>query len=134
MPTKSNITEESVQAAIVKYIKWKHPNVRYCASLGGIRTTFRQAAKAKRTGYIKGKNDLDIYEARGGYHALFLEIKKDKKSYPTPEQKRWLQDMEQRGYHAIVVKGVDEAVEAIEKYLAMQTTIVCGKCLKNNVS
>jgi len=32
----------------------------YCASLGGIRTSFKQAVKAKATGYVKGFPDLQI--------------------------------------------------------------------------
>ena len=89
--------EEEVQKGVVKYLKLRYPFVRYCASLGGIRTSFKQAVKAKATGYVKGFPDLQICvpmgrgvdnEGEGGtkrggtYHGLFLEIKKDKKSYP----------------------------------------------------
>tara|TARA_R110000744_G_scaffold183983_1_gene303384 strand:- start:47 stop:421 length:375 start_codon:yes stop_codon:yes gene_type:complete len=116
--------EEEVQKAVVKYLKLRYPKVRYCASLGGIRTSFKQAVKAKATGYVKGFPDLQICmptEKRGigggGYHGLFLEIKKDKKSYPTKEQKEWVAYLNSVGYYAKVTKGIDECIETIDDYL-----------------
>ena len=69
------MTEERLQSEVVKYIGYKYPKVRFCASLGGIYTGPRQAAKAKRTGYKRGFPDLQITEARGGFFGLFLELK-----------------------------------------------------------
>ena len=116
--------EEEVQKAVVKYLKLKYPKVKYCASLGGIRTSFKQAVKAKATGYIKGFPDLQVCMpmGRGGieggvYHGLFLEIKKDKKSYPTKEQKEWIAYLNEAGYCARVTKGIDECIETIDNYL-----------------
>lgn len=91
--------------------------MRYCASLGGIRTTFRQAVKAKATGYVKGFPDLQICYPTHKYAGLFLEIKKDKKSYPTKEQKEWVAYLNEVGYYAKVVKGFDECQETIDDYL-----------------
>ena len=67
--------EEEVQKSVVTYLKFKYPKVMYCASLGGIRTSFKQAVKAKATGYVKGFPDLQICVpygeggrgGRGGY-------------------------------------------------------------------
>ena len=80
--------------------------------------------KAKGTGYFKGFSELQIYmhtyeeEIRvGGYHGLFLEIKKDKKSYPTKEQKEWIAYLNDVGYCARVTKGVDESIQTIDDYL-----------------
>ena len=121
--------EEEVQKSVVKYLKLKYPKVMYCASLGGIRTSFKQAVKAKATGYVKGFPDLQIcfpmergVEGEGGthrggvYHGLFLEIKKDKKSYPTKEQKEWVAYLNEQGYCARVTKGLDESLEVIDAY------------------
>ena len=100
-----------------------YPSARYCASLGGIRTSFKQAVKAKATGYVKGFPDLQVCvpkgrgDIRGGvYHGLFLEIKKDKKSYPTKEQKEWIEYLNEQGYCARVVKGLDESIQVIDDY------------------
>lgn len=117
--------EEEVQKGVVKYLKLKYPHAKYCASLGGIRTSFKQAVKAKATGYVKGFPDLQIcvpmgrggdIEGGGTYHGLFLEIKKDKKSYPTKEQKEWIAYLNEQGYCARVTKGLDESIEVIDNY------------------
>jgi len=115
--------EEEVQKSVVSYLKLVYPNARYCASLGGIRTSFKQAVKAKATGYIKGFPDLQICVpmTKGGmeggvYHGLFLEIKKDKKSYATKEQKEWIEYLNEVGYCARVSKGLDESIQIIDDY------------------
>ena len=117
--------EEEVQKSVVKYLKLQYPDAKYCASLGGIRTSFKQAVKAKATGYVKGFPDLqicvpmergDASEGGGVYHGLFLEIKKDKKSYPTKEQKEWIAYLNEQGYCARVTKGLDESIEVIDNY------------------
>ena len=122
--------EEEVQKSVVEYLKLKYPKAKYCASLGGIRTSFKQAVKAKATGYVKGFPDLQIcvpmerggIEGEGGtkrggvYHGLFLEIKKDKKSYPTKEQKEWIAYLNEQGYCARVTKGIDESMQTIDDY------------------
>ena len=115
--------EEEVQKLVVKYLQIKYPKARYCASLGGIRTSYKQAVKAKATGYVKGFPDLQICMRvdRGGgdnkgYHGLFLEIKKDKRSYATKEQKGWIEYLNGVGYYAAVTKGFDETVQVIKDY------------------
>lgn len=122
--------EEEVQRSVVKYLKMRYPKAKYCASLGGIRTSYKQAVKAKATGYVKGFPDLQIcvpmergVDIEGGtpqgggvYHGLFLEIKKDKKSYPTKEQKEWIAYLNEQGYCARVTKGLDESIEVIDNY------------------
>ena len=121
--------EEEVQKGVVKYLKLRYPKAKYCASLGGIRTSYKQAVKAKATGYVKGFPDLQIcvpmergIEGEGGtnrggvYHGLFLEIKKDKKSYPTKEQKEWIAYLNEQGYCARVTKGFDESMQVIDDY------------------
>jgi hypothetical protein len=52
----------------------------------------------------------------GVYHGLFLEIKKDKKSYATKEQKEWIEYLNEAGYCARVTKGIDESIQTIDDY------------------
>ena len=110
------MNEERLQIMIVNYIKLKYPNIRYCASLGGIRTGFKQAVKGKRTGYVKGFPDIQICEPNKEYHGLFLEIKPEK-GYATKDQKQWIEDLNERGYRAVITKGFDNTVREIDKYL-----------------
>ena len=121
--------EEEVQKGVVEYLKLKYPKAKYCASLGGIRTSFKQAVKAKATVYVKGFPDLQIcvpmergsieggtLEGGGVYHGLFLELKKDKKSYATKEQKEWIEYLNGQGYCARITKGFDDSIQVIDDY------------------
>ena len=120
------MSEERLQSEVVKYIQLQYPKAKYCASLGGIRTSFKQAVKAKRTGYVKGFPDLFIYEARNGYHGLALEIKTHK-GRATEVQKQWIQDLQDRGYKATIGKGLPECLQIIDDYMNQPNTTTC-KC------
>lgn len=119
---KKNITqkvcesEENVQTRVIKYIKIVYPSALYCASAGGVRTSFRQAVKMKRTGYVAGFPDLFIYEAKGGYNGLALELKTDK-GQASPQQRWWRDELNRRGYKAVICRGYDAAIEAITTYM-----------------
>lgn len=108
--------EDSVQKAVVNYLKYAYPTALYCASAGGVRTSYKQAVKMKATGYVKGFPDLFIYEARHGYNGLAIELKTEK-GVASPEQKQWQQKLIERGYQAHICKGFDAAILAIDAYL-----------------
>ena len=114
------MSESRLQSEVVKYIQLQYPKARYCASLGGIRTSMTQAVMAKRTGYVKGFPDLFIYESRTvdgiTYHGLALEIKTIK-GRATKEQKEWIEALNERGYKAEVVKGLPDILNLIDSYL-----------------
>ena len=117
------MSEDSLQTAVIRYLNYKYPKVKYCSSIAGVHVTSKaQRAKIKRNGYMRGKNDLDIFEARGGYHALMLELKE--KAYPTKAQKDWIAAMNERGYCALVTTGLDETLEVIDEYLSKERTRV----------
>jgi hypothetical protein len=109
-------SEAAVQKAVIDYLRYQYPDALYCATAGGMKASYKQAARMKLTGYVKGVPDLQIFEPRGGFHGLMIEIKKDKTSYPTTEQKEWIKKLNERGYSAHVCKGVDEAIGVINSY------------------
>ena len=114
------MSESRLQSEVIKYIQLQYPKARYCASLGGIRTSMTQAIMAKRTGYVKGFPDLFIYESRTvngiTYHGLALEIKTIK-GRATKEQKEWIEALNERGYKAEIVKGLPAILDLIDSYL-----------------
>ena len=118
------MSESRLQSEVVKYIQLQYPKARYCASLGGIRTSMTQAVMAKRTGYVKGFPDLFIYESRTvdgiTYHGLALEIKTIK-GRATKEQKEWIEALNERGYKAAVVKGLPDILDLIDNYFNHQS-------------
>lgn len=115
------MSEDKLQTSIIRYLKLKHPKVKYCSSIAGAYiSSAAQRRKIVRNGYVRGKNDLDIYEARGGYFGLFLELKE--KAYPTKEQKEWIDAMNERGYCARITRGLDETISVIDEYLSKDKT------------
>lgn len=111
-------SEDDVQSQVIAYLKYKYPSTLYCATVGGIRTTFKQAVKMKRTGYVKGIPDLLIFEPRGTFHGLMIEMKKDKNSYATKEQKEWQEKLNARGYRSEICKSFEDAKRVIDEYLS----------------
>ncbi len=110
------MNETDLQMHVVNYIRMQYPKVRYCASLGGIRTNITQALKAKRTGYWKGFPDLQICEPNHNYYGLFIEIKTEK-GRPTAFQKDWINALNKRGYKAVICKGFVQCKDELDKYL-----------------
>tara|TARA_R110000737_G_scaffold80_3_gene627 strand:+ start:1004 stop:1408 length:405 start_codon:yes stop_codon:yes gene_type:complete len=124
------LSEAHLQSQIVKYLQLKYPKARYCASLGGQYQPYRsQRNKAKSTGYVKGFPDLGIYEAKGGYFGLFIEIKE--RGTATKEQKEWINDLNKRGYLASCIKGFDSISAIIDIYMSQRPTTV-GSLKKKN--
>jgi hypothetical protein len=109
-------SESNQQEIVIKYIRLAYPEALYCASAGGMRTSYLQAIKMKRTGYVKGFPDLFIYEPRGEFHGLAIEMKKLKGGTASPEQKRWQDDLRNRGYCSYICKGNEEAIKVIDEY------------------
>jgi hypothetical protein len=109
-------SESNQQEIVIKYLKLAYPDVLYCASAGGMRTSYLQAVKMKRTGYVKGFPDLFIYEPRSTFYGLAIEMKKEKGGIASPEQKRWQEQLRNRGYCSYICKGSEEAIKVIDEY------------------
>jgi hypothetical protein len=109
-------SESNQQEIVIKYLRLAYPNLLYCASAGGMRTSYLQAIKMKRTGYVKGFPDLFIYEPRNEYNGLAIEMKKEKGGVASPEQKRWQEQLRNRGYSSYICKGSEEAIKVIDEY------------------
>jgi len=109
-------SESNQQEIVVKYLRLAYPEALYCASAGGMRTSYLQAIKMKRTGYVKGFPDLFIYEPNQDYHGLAIEMKKEKGGVASPEQKQWQEQLRNRGYASYICKGNEEAIKVIDEY------------------
>jgi hypothetical protein len=117
--TKRKITPESEanqQEIVIKYLRLAYPDALYCASAGGMWTSDSQRIKMARTGYVKGFPDLFIYEPRGEFHGLAIEMKKVKGSKIEPEQVQWQEQLRNRGYASYICKGNEEAIKVIDEY------------------
>lgn len=81
------------------------------------------AAKLKAEGVKAGVPDVFLPVARGGYHGLFIELKKPKDSTPagraTEGQIEWLGALGDQGYFAVLCVGWDAARKTIIDYLEL---------------
>ena len=110
--------EALIQEAVINYINAQYPGTLYCASAGGVRTSMKQAVMMKRTGYVKGFPDIFIYEPKGQWHGLAIEMK-TAKGVMSQHQKEWQNELMKRGYIAVTCKSFDQAQIIIDEYLAL---------------
>ncbi len=79
----------------------------------------REAVNAKRTGLKRGVPDMFLPVAVGGWHGLFVELKRTNgtRSDLKPAQVDWLIKLQAAGYQTAVAYGWREAVAEIAGYL-----------------
>lgn len=111
------------------YASWLTQNgILFCASAGGMRTSLYTAVKMKRAGYKKGFPDIFIYEPKNNHPGMAIELKCG--AYPTAEQRKWKEDLEDRGYYAIIMPPGFDYVQAqgflkqvTKEYLGCELTV-----------
>ena len=114
-------TEDSEQAALFEwaaYNEGKYPELRmlYAIPNGGKRH-IKTAMTMKRTGVKKGVPDICLPVPRGGYAALYIELKRTKGGRTSTDQKIWMNKLQELGNCALVCKGWQEASDVLIKYL-----------------
>lgn len=96
----------------------KNPELRtlYAVPNGGDRHP-ATAARLKAEGVKPGVPDLVLPVARGGFHALYIEMKRQHGGRLAWPQKWWHSILAEQGNKVEVCHGFDEARRAIEDYL-----------------
>ncbi len=110
-------SEFAIQKRLVQYITARYPDLLFCASAGGARTSMAEAKRLKMAGYRKGFPDLFVYEPRATFHGLAIELKRDKGGRVSAHQRKWIEDLKRRGYMAAVCHGFDQSIELLDAYL-----------------
>jgi hypothetical protein len=102
------------------------PLVHHCNE--GKRTP-QEGRKLKKMGLSPGYPDLSIAEAHGGYFGLFIELKQRRDYRPSEmntktwlAQRKWLEQLANDHYYAIMCFGWEHAKCIIEKYLSWPKT------------
>lgn len=129
-PSESAIQQAIVEWALNYAIAGTSPTVMdikagdylFAIPNGGYRNKL-EARKLKEQGVKKGVSDLFFAIPRlGGINTLcglFLEVKTSKGKL-TEEQANWIVKMRNACYGAVVVRSVDEGIQAIKDYLGMR--------------
>ena len=121
-PKKKNKSpEHDIQVQLIAMLESIEPRPLYTATVGGVRLAIHTAKKMKEAGYSKGVPDLLVFEPRGMYEGLAIEVKTPKGRAST-EQKEWITKLNARGWSAHITNGLDEALEVLSDYFDLYET------------
>ncbi len=122
-----NYAEYRICRAIALYLKLAYPKCLFHWDLTGSNLSMAQAGKMKAIQGDRGFPDLVIYEKRGGFGALALEIKAEgtklykRNGEPVSdhirEQRDCLLQLHLRGYQSGFAIGFSNAQKVIDEYM-----------------
>lgn len=101
----------------MKYHVFPELELMYHIPNGGYRTK-TEAARFHSEGVKPGVPDICLPVPRGGYHGLYIELKRKEGGKVSANQESWLEKLKQQNYEAVVCRGWEEAAEAITRYLS----------------
>jgi hypothetical protein len=121
------LLEKDEQKLIFKWWFKQYPKFDMClfSSLNGISLggSYKQRSitinSARAQGMLNGVSDIQLCVARGGYHGMFIELKRSngKESNVTPCQWSFIYAMREQGYYATWCAGHKQAIELITDYM-----------------
>jgi hypothetical protein len=123
--TRSEYDEQVAVFQWAALYQSKYPDLFFLngSIMGGTGLTPAILNKLKKAGMKKGKPDINLPIARGGYIGLWIELKRRGGPNPSQDQIIWLRALDHAGHLALCCKGSDAAISIIKQY-------VTGKLLK----
>lgn len=115
-PLEAQEQEDLFQWAEWHLGKWPELKLMYAVPNGGYRTK-SEAARLKAQGVKAGVPDICLPVARGGCHALYIELKRRKGGVVSQAQGEWIQALTAEGNECAVCAGADAAITIIKRYL-----------------
>lgn len=109
--------EKLEQMALVEWAAWVH-RVKLVHVANEGKRSLRTGSDLKKMGLSKGFPDLMLLKPRKGFAGLFIEFKPYKGAYISPEQLKWLEELNLDGYKALVGWGFEDSQIIINDYLA----------------
>lgn len=123
------VTELSVHNQVCKYLKAQYPNVMFLSDFAaGIKMSIGMASRQSLQKSNHAFPDIMVFEPRGIYCGLFIEVKKSddifykgtrtlKLNQHTADQFECMQQLIKRGYYCEFGCGFDECKSIIDNYL-----------------
>lgn len=122
MQKKTELSEQQAVIEWCEYAAGKHPEF---ASIFHITNEGKRGksygAELVKAGLRRGVPDLCLPCARGIYHALYIEMKKDKTERPSPAQREWIERLNNQGNFAVVCCGADAAIRTLQQYIVLES-------------
>lgn len=115
-----NPTEAVEQAALFRWAVLQPPEsgIRLMMHIpnGGYRKP-SEAARFRALGVRAGVPDIFLPVARGGYHGLWIELKRRRGGRVSGEQAGWIDALQKQGYACTVCCGWEAAAAVIQGYV-----------------
>lgn len=115
--SKSMPSEHAEQSALIAWYDRTFADRLLFAIPNGGQRHAAIGLKMKLEGVRPGVPDCFLPVPTAQYHGLFIEMKRQKGGRVSPEQKDWLEHLNNAGYKAVVCRGFLEAKAVIEGYL-----------------
>lgn len=96
--------------------KYPELNLLYHVPNGGSRHK-AEAGRLRAEGVKAGVPDLCLPVARGQYHGLYIELKRQRGGRTSDHQSEWLDALSAQGYKAELCYGWEQAAGTIIEYL-----------------
>jgi hypothetical protein len=117
-------TEHEEAKALVQAVtlnEARHPELRmlFAVPNGGDRHK-ATAGKLRAEGVKPGVPDYVLPVARGGFHGLVIELKRERGGRTSGEQEQWIEAFRQQGWRAEVCKGWIQALMVLSDYLGVR--------------
>lgn len=138
---QSMSTEKNIHKAFAFYLRLRYPHTIFTSESSGVRVSIGQALALKATRSEHTHLDVFISEAKGAYHGLYIELKREsplkrngslktenKKVRFGPifktinhleEQYKTMLLLRDKGYCAFFSESLDNAIELADTYLAL---------------
>lgn len=123
-------SEKELHSQVCQYLKIQYPKILFNSDMAGaMKLTIGQAVQISKLRSNKGFPDIAIYEPRGEYNGMFLELKKegetlfkmngDYKDDHIRDQHCCIVLLASKGYYSTIAIGWDEAKLKIDHYLKL---------------
>lgn len=118
LPAPAESVEQQCLFQWAAYQSGKYPELKllYHVPNGGSRNK-AEAGRFKAEGVKAGVPDLCLPVPRGGFHGLYIELKRLRGSKTSEEQTAWIQELAKQGYCVALCKGWEAAAKMIIDYL-----------------
>jgi hypothetical protein len=99
----------------IVFVNWlKKNNILFTASANGGKRDLMTAMKLKRMGVSAGFPDIFIPVPKGGYHGLFIELKRIEGGVVSSNQLLWINRLRSYGYYVKVCEGAEIAKKYVD--------------------
>ena len=114
-------SEDEEQIMVMKWAelqmgRWPDLQWLYHIPNGGKRRR-TEAARFKAMGVKAGVPDLCLPVPKGGYHGLYIEMKRQEGGKLSKDQREWIEGLDKNGDCVLRCDGARQAIDVLEAYM-----------------